>query len=57
MKQELFENTHSSEDKSSKTVLFEALLKEDCCASDFAGFVPENAGDLKKKEEEGSQVC
>ena len=41
-----------------KIALFEEILKEDVCASDFSGFTPENVIDLKKKEEEGeAQVC
>lgn len=41
-----------------KIALFEKILKEDVCASDFSGFTPENVIDLKKKEEEGeAQVC
>lgn len=52
MKKELFESILSSENKLSKTAFFEALIKEDCCASDFSGFVPEKVITLEKKKEE-----
>lgn len=60
MNNELFESILSeAEDRLPDTqkAFFESLLKEDVCAGDFLGFVPENVTDLKKKEEEGSQVC
>ena len=41
----------------SKKKLFDELL-EDCCAGDFAGFVPERiVGDEKKKQDDGNASC
>ena len=41
----------------SKKKLFDELL-EDCCAGDFAGFVPEKiVGDEKKKQDDGNASC
>lgn len=34
-----------------KKQLFDKILKEDVCAGDFSGFVPENS--IKKEKEEG----
>jgi hypothetical protein len=60
MNNELLESVlpESKEISDVKQAFFESLLKEDVCAGDFSGFVPENATDLKKKEEDGdSAVC
>jgi hypothetical protein len=41
----------------SKKKFFDKLL-EDCCAGDFAGFVPEKIiGDEKKKQDDGNASC
>jgi hypothetical protein len=60
MNNELLESVlpESKEISDVKQAFFESLLKEDVCAGDFSGFVPENVTDLKKKEEDGdSAVC
>ena len=60
MNNELFESIlpESKDVSDAKQDFFESLLKEDVCAGDFSGFVPENVTDLKKKEEDGdSAVC
>ncbi len=60
MNNELFESIlpESKDVSDAKQDFFESLLKEDVCAGDFSGFIPENVTDLKKKEDDGnSAVC